>query len=78
MPYIAASCEIHVSALVAFRTRMKRPRRSESDSGRGDAILASGDEIGATRIDRWVDLQKVGNVAPGCNAGASVASFRRL
>lgn len=48
----------------------------EFELGWGDAVLHPGDEIGAVIIDSWVDLFEVRNIAPGCNAVASVASLR--
>ncbi len=59
---------------------MKRPHYFDLGSGRGDAVLLPGDEIGAPRIDRWVNLLEVQyrNSVLGCNSEAVVATLGRV
>ena len=59
---------------------MKRPHYFDLDSGRGDAVLLPGDEIGAPRIDRWVNLLEVQyrNSVLGCNSEAIVTTLGRV
>ena len=59
---------------------MKRPHYFDLGSRRRDAVLLPGDEIGAPRIDRWVDLLEVQdrNSVLECNSEAIVTTLGRV
>lgn len=60
----------------ARRALMERPCSLES--GRGNAVLQPGHEVGAVGIEGRVELQEVRDVVAGCKAVAVIALFGHL